>query len=320
MLIGVLCALGAGLLWGLVFIVPLILGDYPGFMLSLGRYLAFGLIALVPAWFSRRQMVRLTRADWLRALKLSAIGNLLYYIMLASAIQMAGSPLPTMLIGTLPVAIAIYANWRPGHPSESMAWGRLAPSLLIILTGLLLVNASELAQLGQAGAVRRSMADYVGGCLLAFGSVLAWSWYSVMNSRHLKANPHIDPMSWSTAQGLATLPLALLGFAIYGALHRLDPAGAAFNFPLGPQPLLFTGLMLLIGLTSSWLGMLLWNQASVRLPTSLAGQLIVFETLFALLYAFILRGALPSAAVMGGIVLLCGGVLLGVRAFRHQTH
>ena len=92
-------------------------------------------------------MAQLTRADWLRALQLSAIGNLLYYALLASAIQMAGSALPTMLIGTLPVAIASFSNWRPGHASEAVAWRRLAPSLLIILTGLLLVNASELAQL-----------------------------------------------------------------------------------------------------------------------------------------------------------------------------
>ena len=40
------------------------------------------------------------------ALKLAAIGNLLYYFLLAGAIQTAGAPLPTMIIGTLPVVIA----------------------------------------------------------------------------------------------------------------------------------------------------------------------------------------------------------------------
>ncbi|WP_317204744.1 DMT family transporter [Janthinobacterium sp.] len=317
MLIGVLCALGAGLLWGLVFIVPLILGDYPGMVLSFGRYIAFGLIALLPAWLDRKRMRALSRADWLRALKLSLIGSLLYYAMLASAIQLAGSPLPTMLIGTLPVAIAVFSNWRPGHPSESVAWRRLAPSLLIILTGLLLVNASELAAFDRSGG-GRSLADYALGCLLAVGGVAAWTWYPVMNARHLKANPHIHSVTWATAQGLATLPLATLGLLGYGLYAKVNHTG--FDFPLGPQPLRFVGLMLLIGLTASWIGTLLWNQASQRLPTSLAGQLIVFETLFALLYAFILRGALPGLAISGGIVLLCAGVLLGVRAFRHQLH
>ena len=43
---GVGCALAAGLLWGLVFIAPVLLPDYPAVVLSVGRYLAFGLIAL----------------------------------------------------------------------------------------------------------------------------------------------------------------------------------------------------------------------------------------------------------------------------------
>jgi drug/metabolite transporter (DMT)-like permease len=44
--------------------------------------------------------------------------------------------------------------------------------------------------------------------------------------------------------------------------------------------------MFAIGLFAVWLGTLCWNEASQRLPTALAGQLIVFETLSALAYAF----------------------------------
>ncbi|HWS75094.1 MAG TPA: EamA/RhaT family transporter, partial [Quisquiliibacterium sp.] len=49
---------------------------------------------------------------------------------------------------------------------------------------------------------------------------------------------------------------------------------------------------------------------------SLAGQLIVFETLAALAYAFAWRGQLPPTATLAGIGLLMAGVMLGVRAFR----
>ena len=45
---------------------------------------------------------------------------------------------------------------------------------------------------------------------------------------------------------------------------------------------IYFGAMLAIGLFASWLGTLCWNEASQRLPTSLSGQLIVFETLAAL--------------------------------------
>ena len=83
--------------------------------------------------------------------------------------------------------------------------------------------------------------------------------------------------------------------------------------PLGPRPLEFLGLMLAIALLASWLGTLCWNAASQRLPTALAGQLIVFETLAALGYAFWLRGQWPEPLTVAGIALLVLGVIGGVR-------
>jgi drug/metabolite transporter (DMT)-like permease len=71
--------------------------------------------------------------------------------------------------------------------------------------------------------------------------------------------------------------------------------------------------MLAIGLFSSWLGTLCWNEASQRLPTNLAGQLIVFETLSALLFAFLLRGQWPAPSTLAGIALLVAGVAWALR-------
>ena len=48
---GTLFALAAGLMWGLVFVVPTMLAAYPAVLLTMGRYLAFGLIALPLAWW-----------------------------------------------------------------------------------------------------------------------------------------------------------------------------------------------------------------------------------------------------------------------------
>ena len=89
------------------------------------------------------------------------------------------------------------------------------------------------------------------------------------------------------------MPLALLG---YGAWWAWSAArGDAFPMPFGPRPVHFVGLMFAVGLLASWLGTLCWNEASQRLPTSLAGQLIVFETLAALTFAYLLRGQWPAA-------------------------
>ena len=73
---GVGFALAAGLLWGLVFVTPLLLPGYPAALLSVARYLAFGLIALPLAMLDWRELARLTRADWLEALRLALVAFL----------------------------------------------------------------------------------------------------------------------------------------------------------------------------------------------------------------------------------------------------
>jgi len=306
---GTLYALAAGLLWGLVFVAPLLLPDYPAALQSVGRYLAFGLIALPLAWMDRAALRRLSRTDWTEALKLAAIGNLLYYVCLASAIQRAGAPLPTMIIGTLPVVIAISANLRDHRRDGRLPWRKLAPSLLLIALGIACVNRVEL----QALRVQPDAdpARYVQGALLAVVAVACWTWYPLRNADWLRAHPDRNPRTWATAQGVATLPLALAGYALLWGGMTL--AGSDFAMPLGPRPWFFIGLMACIGLFASWIGTMCWNAASQRLPTALAGQLIVFETLAALAYAFILRGRAPEPLTMAGIALLIAGVMWAVR-------
>lgn len=309
MWVGILYALVAGLTWGLVFVGPLLLPEYPAALQSVGRYLAFGLIALPLAWFDRSELRRLSRNDWKEALKLSAIGNLLYYVCLAAAIQRAGGPMPTMIIGTLPVVIAISANLRDGRRDGQLPWKRMVPSLLLIAVGIVCVNQAEWQALRltpQADPMR-----YATGAALALIAVVCWTWYPLRNADWLREHPDRNPRVWATAQGLVTLPLALAGYLLIWAWQAYR--GDGFPMPFGPRPGFFIGLMVVMGLLASWLGTLCWNQASQRLPTALAGQLIVFETLAALGYAFVLRGSWPPALTMLGIALLIAGVLWAVR-------
>jgi len=293
-----------------VFIAPLMLPDYPAALLSFARYLAFGVIALPLAWLDRRRLSQLTRADWLEALKLSMVGNVIYYLCLAAAIQRAGGPLPTMIIGTLPVVIAISSNLRDARRDGRLPWRKLAPSLVVIAGGIALVNQVEIEQL--RADTHADTGRYALGALLAIGALVCWTWYPIRNADWLRAHPDRSPRTWATAQGMATLPLAVAGFLGFWAWNAAS--GAAFAMPLGPMPLRFAGLMLAIGLFASWLGTLCWNEASQRLPTTLAGQLIVFETLSALAYAFVLRGRMPAGATLAGIACLVAGVIWALRA------
>jgi drug/metabolite transporter (DMT)-like permease len=308
-LTGTLFALAAGLMWGLVFVAPLLLPEYPPALLSVGRYLAFGLIALPLALLDRASLRELSRADWIEAAKLALVGNLVYYLCLAAAIQRAGGPLPTMIIGTLPVVIAITANLRDARRDGRLPWLKLAPSLLLIAGGIALVNHAELEHLQRAPAADRGR--YPLGALLAVGALACWTWYPIRNADWLRAHPDRSPRVWATAQGVATLPLAALGLA--GVYAWFAAGGNPFELPFGPTSQRFVLLMLAIGLFASWLGTLCWNEASQRLPTALAGQLIVFETAAALAYAFALRAAMPPMATLAGIALLVGGVAWALR-------
>jgi drug/metabolite transporter (DMT)-like permease len=294
--------MAAGLCWGMIFSVPVLLPDYSPLALSAGRYLAFGLIVLLPAWLDRRRLAGLERSDWLKALELALVGNLLYYAGIAFGAQQAGAPMTAAIIGTLPVVIAISGNLVAKH----IRWRRLALPLAVIGGGLALIHSREFSLPATGTAAGNDYLLGIGGALFA---LFCWTWYPLRNAAWIARRPQLSMTTWATAQGLATLPLAAVAFA--ALLPDSGPAG-----PLGPDPLRYVALMAALGLIASWLGTLLWNVASRELPATLTGQLIVFETLFGLVFAYALRGAWPDTASLAGIALLVAGVILGVRACR----
>lgn len=308
MLAGILFAMGAGLLWGLIFVGPVLIPDYPAGLQSAGRYVAFGLIALPLAWLDRRRLRSLLREDWVEAIKQTLVGNLLYYFCLASAIQRTGAPVSTMIIGTLPVVIAVSANLLYGQEEGRLRWRKLIPSLLLIAAGLVCVNLAE----WQSAAQEMDVGRYVTGIALACIAVVCWTWFPLRNARWLRKHPQTRPQTWATAQGLVTLPLALLMYLLVcGQLWMSKTAD--FALPFGPRPEVFLPLMLIIGLCCSWLGALCWNEASQRLPTVLVGPLIVFEILAGLAYNFIVRQAWPPGLTLAGILCLMVGVIAAMR-------
>jgi drug/metabolite transporter (DMT)-like permease len=308
MISGVLYALLAGLMWGLIFVGPLIVPEYPAVLQSMGRYLALGLIALPIAWLGRVRLRQLGRKDWVTALTLTMMGNLIYYVCLASAIQRTGAPVSTMIIGTLPVVIPVFANLLYSQRDGKLSWWRLSPALVLIGIGLLCVNISELNQ----GLPDFSGWRYGSGIALALISVVCWAWYALRNARWLRENPDKHPMMWATAQALVTLPVSLLGYI--AACLWLNGQTPDFALPFGPRPAVFIGLMIAIAVLCSWVGALCWNVASQKLPTVILGPLIVFETLAGLLYTFILRQEFPPLLTVSGITLLMVGVVIAVRA------
>ncbi|WP_178386745.1 EamA family transporter, partial [Xanthomonas oryzae] len=107
--------MGAGALWGLVFLAPQLLAAFTPLQLAVARYLSYGAIAaLVLAPRARQTGARLGRAEWWALVRLSLMGNLIYYLLLGSAVQWAGSAATALIIGLLPVVVTVIGTRTAG--------------------------------------------------------------------------------------------------------------------------------------------------------------------------------------------------------------
>jgi drug/metabolite transporter (DMT)-like permease len=146
------------------------------------------------------------------------------------------------------------------------------------------------------------------GLVCAFAALILWSWYAASNSVFLKENPRYTSGEWSALMGVFTGVAALLLGAVLWASGIAMPGDLSAD-----RWQIFAALILFLALGASWLGNGLWNAASRRLPVSLTGQMIIFETLFALLYGFLYYSRAPRGLEVAAIALLIGGVLWSVR-------
>ncbi|HEY0333828.1 MAG TPA: DMT family transporter [Stenotrophomonas sp.] len=290
---GVACGVAAGALWGLVFLAPQLLGEFNPLQLSVSRYLAYGLIALlVLAPRLRRALAPVGIDDWWTLLRLSVLGNLLYYVLLGTAVQWAGGAAASLIVGLLPVAVTLVGSRTAGALRlSSLAW-----PLVLCVVGVALVGAQAL--IGEHGG-SHGLGKRAAGLAYAFGALLSWTAYSVGNARWLSRRPAISSQDGSLLTGVATGALALLlaPFAfLFGAAHA--PA----------DWWRFWSIAAVLALLASVIGNALWNRSSRLLPLTLVGQMIVFETVFALIYGFAWEGRWPNLLELLAIGCLLAGV------------
>ncbi|MFZ5934236.1 DMT family transporter [Pseudomonas sp. HS6-2] len=296
---GVMYAGGAGALWGMVLMVPELLPEFNPMLLSSVRYAMVGLISLLLAVPMARQLRQLTLADGWMLLRLAVVGNLLYFICLVAAIQRLGVAPASLIVGVLPLTITLYGR----NDSGAVPIRRLIGPLALIIAGMLCINLQTFA------FAPGNIGDKLMGLLYALAALACWTWYAVQNSRYLKQSGHFDSHQWSVLIGVLT---GLSSLLMVAALAMWQPQELQVEAPMA-RWWLFWAACLGCAVLGSWLATALWNAASKRLPLTLSGQLIVFETLFALLYAFLWRQAGPSLLEAAAIMLVVGGVLWSMR-------
>lgn len=296
--LGVVCGVGAGALWGLVFLAPELVRAFTPLQLAIGRYLAYGLLSaalIAPRW--RTLAAVLLRRDWLSLGWLSLAGNTLYYILLSAAVQTGGIALTSLVIGFLPVVVAIIGSRESG----ALRFRVLTPSLLLCAAGAVCIGWQALVA-PAAGAARLT------GLLCAIGALASWTVYAVGNSRCLARLDRVSAQDWNLLTGLVTgtqavalIPVTLL----FEPIHHDTSAW-----------LQLAGVSIGVAVLASIVGNALWNRMSRLLPLTMVGQMILFETLFALIYGFLWERRLPLPLEAAAFGLVAASVLSCIAAHR----
>ncbi|HEY4201994.1 MAG TPA: DMT family transporter [Devosiaceae bacterium] len=302
LLIGIACGVGAGAVWGCVFLAPKLLTQFSPFEMSVGRYLIYGLVSLLlvgPRW--RKLSAQLTRPDWVALVRLSLLGNIIYYVFVTAAVQFGGIAIASLIVGLLPVVVTLMGARDTG----ALPLRQLALPLMVIGIGIALINYDLFTHSELGGPPLLKLA----GVLCAVVALFCWAFYAVGNSRWLERVHHVSSQDWSLLTGIVTGALAIV-VAIpafwLGAPHD------------GSDWLHFWSINAGLAIGASVIGNALWNVASRVLPLTLSGQMILFETLFALLYGFVWEQRLPRPLEFAAIAALVIGVSWSARL--HQAH
>jgi drug/metabolite transporter (DMT)-like permease len=279
-----------------VFVAPRMVGHFGMVDITAARFVVFGAVAGLAVWWRPSQRRWPGARQALAVLGLSGLGFTGYYLLLAFSIAAAGTEVPSLIIGTIPVWMMLL-----GRPA-GLALQALLPGLALTGAGIALMVASAWPQGGTSGT------HFGWGLMLALLAMASWTAFGLLNAAWLKRHPEVHAADWTNWLGIATGLGAFLLWLVAGsvvATLRAQPEGT-----------LFVLLALAGGLGSSWLATVLWNVASQRLSASLCGQLIVSETLFALLYSFLWDGRWPHASEIAAAVLFVLGILASIKAHR----
>lgn len=293
----------AGALWGAVIVAPTMIPDVHPVVISCVRYLLYGLFATLVALPNVRSLIsRLTRHDQLLLFELALTGNLVYFILLSAAVQHAGVATASLINGLVPVVVMLM-----GRRFSHLSVRSMLASLALILAGIIWINLPAVMQVIHGEG---SMRQVLGAAYAGLG-VLSWSWFALRNAHQLKTG-RFTPAEWSTLLGVTTGIAALMMTTI---LVLIKPQLLPTN--LAPERLyMFMATALFMAIGGSWVANALWNSAAQCLPVAIGGQLIIFETLCALLYSYLLAWTRPSLVEVLGITLVLGSIFWTIRSER----
>lgn len=299
---GILFALTACFIWGLLFVVPQFMEGFSSLEVCLGRYTFYGALSsciLLRGWF--KGGYRYPLPVWLQAVVYSLSCTFGYYVFFILGMRYSSPAVCALILGISPIAIAFYGNWKE---KEGNFKKLLIPAFLIII-GLIVINAPQFSD-------NPSSSTYLIGLISSFIALFSWSFYVIANAQFLKKHPEVSFGEWSTLIGVSALFWSIVfGSIFYFFGGKIFDVGKYVSF--NPELKQFLVGSAILGLLCSWVGAFFWNRASFHLPVSLAGQLTIFETIFGLCFVYMLDRRFPPFMEALGIALFLAAIAYAIR-------
>ncbi len=313
MFIGIIYAVIACLLWGLIVVIPKMILSFSPLEITLGRYFFYGLTSLLFVLCSKGSRFRgWSLRIWGMALFIAFACYIVYYLGVLVGLRYASSTITALILGLAPITVSFYGNWV----QKECSFSRLVLPAVLIGIGLVITNVVELFWSPHHASIQYG--EYAFGIAGACLAIALWTWYAVANARFLQRHPEISAGNWASLIGVGTL-LCSIVLAISLGLFT-DTFSDISHYSWGRVDFRwFLGGCFVLGGGCAWLGALLWNHASTRLPMSLGGQLLVLESLFGLVFLYILDQRTPSLLELIGIACIIIGVVAGIRAFHTRS-
>lgn len=300
---GIVYALSACFIWGLIFVVPQFMSGFSALEITLGRYFVYGTLSLLIFLKMCLKGVIHPQHIWIKASLFSLFCTMGYYILLVLALRYAEPAVCALILGISPITIAFYGNRR----QKEIAYKKLILPSILILVGLVLINIPHFE-------ASRSPYQYTLGLLFCLLALAIWSWYVVANAAFLKKHPQVNSSAWSTLIGVTSLFWVILFSLILGIFFEDHLHGKKY-FTLSEEFVHFLTGSAILGLLCSWVGAFLWNKASLLLPVTLAGQLTAFETVFGVIFIYIVSRSTPTSLEVVGMGILLIAIVYGIRQF-----
>ncbi len=276
-LVGILCGLGAAAIWGGMYVVSKVVLDIiPPFSLVSLRLVLGALTLAVVLWL--RGFPKISRKQLLEVLGVGFVG---YGISLS--LQFLGTKLSTAANGSLvtsatPAFVLIFASILL---QEKITALRIV-ALLLATLGVVAVIDPRSAQLNP---------DLFLGNILLLGAAVTWALYSVLVRK--------------ATQNLDVIPFSLLAFL--GGLPVSIPAGAweLKTLGVGEIGLGVVGGVLFLGIISTALAMVLWNNAFALVDANLASLTFFAQPVVGTVLGWLFLGERITP------LFLLGGLLIG---------